>query len=120
MAFERWNAIAKMPRHGARARHEPAAPTLSERAALIDRHDVRLLSARFGRRAEHQQTRHAERVSADMASQTPELAAECRASRGPLVERIEDDAVSFVVRGQLEQFTIAYPPECYAVVEKQR
>ena len=54
-----------------------------------------------------------------MTPQAGEHAPELGPIHRPLVERVKDGALLLVVRRDLDDFAVAYPPERNAVVEEQ-
>ena len=112
--------IPAVPDGRAAAGHEPAAPALLDRRAVIgEDRSGRALPAAVGR-AEHQQPRHAERVAGHVTPQAGEHAPELGPIHRTLVERIKDDALLLVLRRDFDDLAVPHPAERRAIVEEQR
>ena len=120
VAVERGHLVADVLGPAAASRDEPAAPPVLERHPVIHRRRPGRPGVGRRRRAEHQQTRHAQRVGIQMTAEARGDALKLRRGGGLLLQRVEDDARGGVLRGHFENFTVADIAEHDAVVEEER
>ena len=105
-SVERRGVITHVMRRTSAAGHEPAAKAFRQRIAVIDvARKTGILRWFRTCRAEHEQSGDAERIARHVAPQAHEGPLELRrvGRIGTLVEGVEDNAFSLVVRRHLEQ-----------------
>ena len=100
----------------------PPAPSLGNGRAVVGwkARCVGVLVLRDRLRRERQHARDVLRVLRQMAGQAAGLAGELRLRGLTLIERVEDDALLRVVRGQLQRVGAPHPSDGDRVVEEER
>ena len=114
--------IAHVLRGHRPSRDVPAAPSLRQRRPVVDDNAVGVGVGIVGHRerAERHEAGHGERVPRQMTQEAAHIAGEARRLRPALRERVEDDALFGILRGDLQQLRGGHPTDRDAVAEVNR